>query len=97
MKILFCGISVPENVEHQVKNISAAGNWFQNNMIENLRELGHDVTVLSYVAMQILQYLLKEFRNTSQQKYAIRKSTGTVDTLKAIQECKKCEGIITVL
>lgn len=89
MKILFCGISVPENVEHQVKNISAAGNRFQNNMIQNLRKLGHDLTVISYVAMQIPQHLLKEFKNTSQQKYVIRKSTGTADTLKAIQECRE--------
>lgn len=53
MKILFCGTMVPEKIEYQVKNISAAGNRFQNNMIRNLREMGHEVVCCTYLGMDI--------------------------------------------
>ena len=53
LKILFCGIAVPEEVECRVKDISAAGNRFQNNVIKNLKALGHEVIVVSYVSIPI--------------------------------------------
>lgn len=55
MKILFCGTMVPEEIEYQVKNISAAGNRFQNNMIRNLKEMGHEVVCCTYLGMDIPQ------------------------------------------
>ena len=53
MKILFCGTMVPEEIEYQVKDISAAGNRFQNNMIRNLEGMGHEVFRCTYLGMNI--------------------------------------------
>lgn len=53
MKILFCGTMVPERIEYQVKDISAAGNRFQNNMIRNLKEIGYDIVCCTYLGMKI--------------------------------------------
>lgn len=53
MRILFCGTQVPEDIEYKVKNISAAGNRFQNNLIANLRSCGHEVRECSYIGVPI--------------------------------------------
>lgn len=53
MNILFCGSVVPNEIEFQVKGISAAGNRFQNNMIKNLEQLGHEVRLRSFVGVPI--------------------------------------------
>lgn len=52
-KILFCGTMVPESTEYQVKNISAAGNRFQTNMIKNLERAGYEVVSCSFLGMDI--------------------------------------------
>lgn len=52
-KILFCGTMVPESAEYQVKDISAAGNRFQNNMIKNLERAGYEVVSCSFLGMSI--------------------------------------------
>lgn len=52
-KILFCGTMVPEDAEYHVKDISAAGNRFQNNMIKNLRRAGYEVVSCSFLGMDI--------------------------------------------
>ncbi len=49
--MLFCGTHVPEEIEYQVRDISAAGNRFQNNMILNLKKCGHDVTECAYIGV----------------------------------------------
>jgi len=89
MKILFCGISVPEKIEYQVEHISAAGNRFQNNMIQTLRAMGHEVTILSYIAMQIPKDMSGVLSNTKQQIYVLRNNGGIKATWKAIKECQK--------
>lgn len=53
MKILFCGTMVPEETEYKVKDISAAGNRFQNNMIKNLKRAGYEVVSCSFLGMRI--------------------------------------------
>ena len=53
VKILFCGTMVPEKIEYEVKDISAAGNRFQNNMIGNLKQMGHEVVCCTYLGMDI--------------------------------------------
>lgn len=53
MKILFCGTMVPEETEYKVKDISAAGNRFQNNMIRNLERAGYRVVSCSFLGMRI--------------------------------------------
>lgn len=53
MKILFCGTMVPEEIEYEVRDISAAGNRFQNNMIRNLKEMGHEIVCCTYLGMDI--------------------------------------------
>lgn len=65
LKILFCGIAVPEEVECQVKDISAAGNRFQNNVIKNLEMLGHEVTVVSYVAVKRCRRMAEKLIETA--------------------------------
>lgn len=53
MKILFCGIIVPARMECQIKDVSVAGNRFQNNMIRNMEALGHDVYGCSYLGIPV--------------------------------------------
>ena len=60
MKVLFCGTQVPENIEYQVKDISAAGNRFQNNLIANLRKCGHEVTECVYIGVPVPESIRKE-------------------------------------
>lgn len=53
MKILFCGTNVSEEIEYQVRDISAAGNRFQNNLVRNLKKCGHEVIECSYIGVPI--------------------------------------------
>lgn len=59
MEILFCGTMLPEEIEYQVKNISAAGNRFQNNMIKNMKRAGYQVVSCSFFGMRIPKELLR--------------------------------------
>ena len=61
-KILFCGTMVPEEVEYQVKDISAARNRFQNNMIRNLERAGYEVASCSFLGMNIPDGVKKQLR-----------------------------------
>lgn len=97
MRILFCGTAVPDTIEYQVKNISAAGNRFQNNMICNLKMPGHEVDTVSYVAMGIPETLKGELLNSDaadkerkgKQYYIFRQSEGIKATLQAIKKCRE--------
>lgn len=60
MRILFCGTMVPEGVEYQVKDISAAGNRFQNNMIKNLERAGYKVISCSFLGMSIPEKIKRQ-------------------------------------
>lgn len=44
---------MPEEIEYRVRDISAAGNRFQNNLVKNLRRLGHEVVVASFIAVPL--------------------------------------------
>ncbi len=81
MKILFCGTSVPEQVEYQVKDISAAGNRFQNNMITNLRRCGHKVTECCYMAVPIPEKAREELTGN-----IVFKSNGFLKSLLGYQK-----------
>lgn len=101
MKILFCGTVVPETIEYQVRNISAAGKRFQNNMIYTLKALGHEVNTVSYVAMEIPKALREELENgdskienKTEQQYIFRDNSGGRATLHAMERCK---GIVKEL
>lgn len=59
-KILFCGTMVPESAEYQVKDISAAGNRFQNNMIKNLERAGYEVVSCSFLGMSIPEKIKRQ-------------------------------------
>lgn len=97
MKILFCGTAVPDTIEYQVKNISAAGNRFQKNIICNLKMLGHEVDTVSYVAMEIPEILKGELLNgdavdkgcKGKQYYIFRQNGGIRATLQAIKKCRE--------
>ena len=53
MKILFCGSHLPDSAEQTESFVSAAGNRFQNNIIRNLRRMGHEVRERSYLGMPL--------------------------------------------
>ena len=53
MHILFIGTHVPNDIEAVEPGISSAGNRFQNNFIKNVRELGHEVDEVSFIAVPI--------------------------------------------
>lgn len=61
-KILFCGTMVPEKTEYQVRDISAAGNRFQNNMIRNLEKAGYEVVSCSFLGMDIPDKIKKDLK-----------------------------------
>lgn len=81
MKILFCGSMVPEQVEYQVKDISGAGNRFQNNMINNLREAGHEVIECSFLGMKIPAETAKLLRGN----YVIKKNGNMLKSIRAFE------------
>ncbi len=89
MKILFCGIMVPEEIEYRVKDISAAGNRFQNNVIKNLEMLGHEVITVSYVAVPIPEGIRKTLQDTESRRYIIRKSAEWKETCRAVINCRR--------
>jgi len=89
LKILFCGIMVPEKIEYQIKDISAAGNRFQNNVIKNLEMLGHEVITVSYVAIPIPEILRKSLQDTENRKYVVRESPGWKETYAAVKSCRR--------
>ncbi len=89
LKILFCGIAVPEEVECRVKDISAAGNRFQNNVIKNLEMLGHEMAVVSYVAVPVPEIFRKKLQDTGDRKYIVRESQGWKETYIAVKKCRR--------
>lgn len=89
LKILFCGIAVPEEVECRVKDISAAGNRFQNNVIKNLKALGHEVIVVSYVSIPIPAAFLEKLQDTQNRKYILRESQEWKQTYAAVKRCRR--------
>lgn len=79
MRILYCGTMVPEEIEYEVKDISAAGNRFQNNMIKNIKELGYPIKEMSYIGILVSEQIktrLKEQqeREKGKQEFTIKGS-----------------------
>lgn len=74
MKIFFCGSTVPEEIEHTEKNISAAGNRFQQNVVKNLKQLGYTVQQLSYIGMGVSEHTKEELERDKgeQVQYVIK-------------------------
>lgn len=81
MRILFCGTQVPENIEYQIKDISAAGNRFQNNMIANLEKCNHEVITCSYIGVPVPAEI-REFLK----KDTVFKSDGFLKSLSAYRK-----------
>lgn len=65
MKILFCGTQVPEEIEYQVRDISAAGNRFQNNLCFNLRKCGHEVEECAYIGVPVPEKVRDKLRENA--------------------------------
>lgn len=63
MRILFCGCCLPRKFETRLKDLSVAGNQYQNNLINSLKMYG-EVQVLSYVTFPV-ENLENEIRNES--------------------------------
>lgn len=76
MKILFCGTMVPNEIEYQVKGISAAGNRFQNNLISYLQKAGHDVHQCSYIGVRVpesvVRLLKEDQKKCSRRQYTVK-------------------------
>lgn len=102
MKILFCGTQVPEEVEYQIKDISAAGNRFQNNIIANLKKCGHEVVARAYIGVPVPEDTRKELKNTVFKEQSIIKSffsyygKGRLDKLLNDSDAVICYNIIYV-
>lgn len=109
MKIFFCGSYVPEQIEHLEINISAAGNRFQHNVIENLKECGNEVLVLSYVGMEISEESKKKLKKLNAINEAVRyflKQENVLfcftDFLKAMyvaireSDCSMCYNVVHI-
>lgn len=101
MRILYVGLNVPEAIEYQVKDISAAGNRFQNNMISALKELGHNVRNLSYIAVPMADTVADSIQQDVSYQY-VRKHQGILGLVKAIfqfrselkKQVRECDVVI---
>lgn len=82
MKILFCGTNVPDEIEYQVRDISAAGNRFQNNLIANLRKCGHEVVPCVYLGVPVPEELREKLGDT-----VIVRSDGFIKSLWRYRKC----------
>lgn len=93
MKILFAGTNVPNEIEYRTKNISAAGNRFQNNMLAVMRQQGVDVYNLAYLAIPMENSSLNEIRENHSESYAfIAKQEcghGSAGILKAVRAYRR--------
>lgn len=69
MRILFVGTNVPNEIEYKTKNISAAGNRFQNNLIFVMRQQGITADELAYLAIPLAERCLNELRNNHSDEY----------------------------
>jgi len=87
VKILFCGTQVPDEIEYQVKHISAAGNRFQNNLISNLKACGHSVTECAYIGVPISQEIQEKLDDTT-----VLKSSGFLKSI--IQYRGQVQGLL---
>ena len=101
MRILYVGLNVPEAIEYQVKDISAAGNRFQNNMITALKKLGHSVRNLSYIAVPMADTVANSIQQDVSYQY-VRKHQGILGLIKAIfqfqgelkKQVRECDVVI---
>lgn len=101
MNILFVGMNVPDAIEYQVQNISAAGNRFQNNIVGAFREVGHHVSVLSFLAVPFSDKFDLELNRELDYKY-IKRKRGIVGLLGSIflfqkrikEEISRCDFVI---
>ena len=92
MKIMFCGSVLPESAETRVKYISNAGNRFQNNLINAMKNLGHEVFVCSYIGFPVEHDYLVSLNNNTDTgyKYVFRCKEGTVKAVSRFRyTCKK--------
>ncbi len=62
---IFCGTQVPEKIEYKVRDIFAAGNRFQNNMIANLKKCGHEVTECAYIGAPVPEEIRELQKNNT--------------------------------
>lgn len=58
MKILFCGTILPRKFETEITYLSSAANQFQHNLINEMRNQGNDVNILSYIAFPVEQSIV---------------------------------------
>lgn len=95
LKILFCGTAIPEQAEQYFDVFSAAGDMFQNNLIEGLRE-HYEVSVLSFCAnakYEALDDIKREF-DKKQYDYIIKKHffSSIVEYQKEMFRClRECD------
>lgn len=101
MKILFCGSMVPENVEYSVRDISAAGNRFQNNLIKNLKRAGQEVVACSFLGMEIPGKIKEDLQGNYVYREknvlrSIKKYESLIKELMSDTEALICYNIIYV-
>ncbi len=88
MNILFVGTNVPDEIEYQVKNISAAGNRFQNNFIRNLKQGGHQVKSAAFLAVPFDRDLLQKATTDHDYQYEMSQ-TGVRGLHSSLRRFKK--------
>ena len=95
MKILFCGSVLPEEAETKLQYLSNAGNRFQQNLINALKESGHDVFVCSYIGFPVEQDYLDELEkfHSDNQAYVFKDSEGVLGAVSVYR--RKCSAIMS--
>ncbi|MCR4588359.1 MAG: glycosyltransferase family 4 protein [Lachnospiraceae bacterium] len=86
-KVLFVGSQVPETLETEAEQISAAGNRFQNNLIRNMQRSGYEVETLSFVGVP-LETEQKEslLQGKYGAWYGVTAGSGLVGKLRSVRE-----------
>ena len=85
---------MPDEIEYQTKNISAAGNRFQNNMISVMRKQDVDVYNLAYLAIPMDENRLKRLREKHSEVYGFvtKQAYGSspFSILKSVRAYHRC-------
>ena len=90
MKILFCGTMLDEKFESKLSNLSLAGNRFQNTVINNMIEQGHEVIKLSFISIPVEEAYNNEILDSQEKDtYVFFDSQNKIKNIIQFRKCFK--------
>lgn len=91
MNIIICGTVVPPKYELQIEELSNAGNRFQLNLIDALKERGQKIRVVSYIGINVPEKVKRCLQSRKEgDRYIFRAGSRVVGTARLNRKLKKC-------